>query len=76
VTIVLLLNSPKILHGRCKHIDVRYHFLRDLCKDGVIELKYCKTQDQLADIMTKALKLESFCKLREGLDMCDLSSIV
>jgi hypothetical protein len=70
------LSKNPVMHGRCKHIDVRYHFLRDLCKDGVIELKYCKTQDQLADIMTKALKLESFCKLREGLGMCDLSSIV
>jgi hypothetical protein len=68
------LSRNPILHGRCKHIDVRYYFLRDLCKDGVIELKYCKTQDQLADIMTKALKLESFCKLREGMGVCDLSS--
>jgi hypothetical protein len=70
------LSKNPILHGRCKHIDVRYHFLRDLCKDGVVELKYCKTQEQLADIMTKALKLESFCKLRECLGMCDLSSLV
>jgi hypothetical protein len=53
---------------------VGYYFLRDLCKDGVIELKYCKTQDQLADIMTKALKIESFSKLREGMGVCDLSS--
>ncbi|MCH93881.1 disease resistance protein [Trifolium medium] len=61
------------MHGRCKHIDVRYHFLRDLSKDGVIELKFCKSQNQLADIMTKALKLEAFCKLREALGVCDFS---
>ncbi|KAK2451463.1 putative mitochondrial protein [Trifolium repens] len=69
------LSKNPILHGRCKHIDVRYYFLRDLCKDGVIELKYCKSQDQLADIMTKALKIESFCTLREGMGVCSLSSI-
>ncbi|MCH89491.1 putative copia-type polyprotein [Trifolium medium] len=69
------LSKNPIMHGRCKHIDVRYHFLRDLCKDGVIELKYCKSQDQLADIMTKALKFESFCKLREGIGMCDSHSL-
>ncbi|CAJ2640382.1 unnamed protein product [Trifolium pratense] len=63
------LSKNPIMHGRCKHIDVRYHFLRDLSRDGVIELKYCKSQDQLADIMTKPLKLESFCRLREGLGM-------
>jgi hypothetical protein len=55
------LSKNPILHGRCKHIDVRYHFLRDLNKDGIIELSFYKSQDQLADIMTKALKL------REGL---------
>jgi hypothetical protein len=69
------LSKNPILHGRCKHIDVRYHFLRDLNKDGVIELSFCKSQDQLADIMTKALKLETFCKLREGLGVCDLNDI-
>jgi hypothetical protein len=69
------LSKNPIMHGRCKHIDVRYHFLRDLSKDGVIELKFCKSQDQLADIMTKALKIESFCKLRDSLGVCDLDSI-
>jgi hypothetical protein len=64
------------MHGRCKHIDVRYHFLRDLNKDGIIELKFCKSQDQLADIMTKALKVDSFSKLREGLGMCDLANLM
>lgn len=43
-------NSPSIklsknpaMHGRCKHIYVRYHFLKDLSNDGVIELKFCKS---------------------------------
>ncbi|GAU27144.1 hypothetical protein TSUD_104530 [Trifolium subterraneum] len=63
---IKLAKNP-IMHGRSKHINVRYHFLRDLNNEGVIELKHCRTNEQLADIMTKALKLESFCKLREGL---------
>jgi hypothetical protein len=69
------LSKNPIMHGRCKHIDVRFHFLRDLTKEGIIELTFCKSQDQLADIMTKALKLDTFCKLREGIGMCDSSSI-
>jgi hypothetical protein len=64
------------MHGRCKHIDVRFHFLRDLTKEGVVELKHCSTHEQLADIMTKALKLDTFCKLREDLSMCDVTSFV
>jgi hypothetical protein len=61
------LSKNPILHGRCKHIDVRFHFLRNLTRDGIVELVHCKTTDQLADILTKPLKLESYCKLREGL---------
>ncbi|GAU37152.1 hypothetical protein TSUD_293100 [Trifolium subterraneum] len=71
---IKLAKNP-IMHGRSKHIDVRYHFLRDLNNEGVIELKHCRTNEQLADIMTKALKLESFCKLREGLGVCALSCV-
>jgi hypothetical protein len=64
------------MQGRCKHIDVRFHFLRDLTKEGVVELKHCSTHEQLADIMTKALKLDTFCKLRENLSMCDATRVV
>jgi hypothetical protein len=63
------------MHGRCKHIDVRFHFLRDLTKDEVVELVHCKTEDQIADIFTKPLKLESFCRLRAKLGICDFDSL-
>jgi hypothetical protein len=61
-----------IMHGRSKHIDVRFHFLHELCKEGVIELKHCNTQDQIADIMTKALKMDAFEKLRSLLGVCEV----
>ena len=49
------LSKNPIMHGRSKHIDVRFHVLRDLTRDGVITLLHCRSQDQLADIMTKPL---------------------
>ena len=67
------LSKNPIVHGRSKHIDVRFHFLRDLAKDGVIELNHCNSQDQLADIMTKPLKLETLCNLRTRLAVEDVS---
>ncbi|GAU28376.1 hypothetical protein TSUD_257040 [Trifolium subterraneum] len=63
------LSRNPIMHERCKHIDVRFHFLRNLTKDGVVELRHCKSQEQLADLMTKSLKLEAFDMLRGGLGM-------
>lgn len=58
------LSKNPVMHGRSKHIDVRFHFLCDLIKDGELELKHCKTDEQIADIMTKPLKLEVFERLR------------
>ena len=63
------LSKNLIMHGHSKHIDVRFHFLHDLTKDGVVELKHCVTQEQVADIMTKSLKLDVFLKLHESMDV-------
>ena len=57
------LSKNPVMHGRSKHIDVHFHFLRDLTK-GVVELVHCGTQDQIVDVMTKPLKLDMFLKLR------------
>ena len=64
------LSKNPIMHGRSKHIDVRFHFLRDLSNEGIIDLIYCKSEEQIADIMTKPLKLSAFQKLRNLLGVC------
>lgn len=69
------LSKNSVLHGRSKHIDVRFHFLRNLCNDGVIELNYCNTRDQLADIVIKPLKVEEFQHMLSALGMLDESEI-
>lgn len=47
----------------------------DLTKEGKVELAYCGTKDQVADIMTKPLKLDVFVKLREPLGVCEVPSL-
>ena len=54
------LSKNLILHWKSKHIDVKYHFLRDLTKDWAIDLIYCKSEDQIVDLFTKPLKLFVF----------------
>nr|GFA68082.1 retrovirus-related Pol polyprotein from transposon TNT 1-94 [Tanacetum cinerariifolium] len=44
-----------VQHSRSKHIDIRYHFIKEQVKNGVIELYFVSTEYQLADLFTKAL---------------------
>jgi hypothetical protein len=64
------LSKNPVLHAKSKHIDVRFHFLRDLTKDGVIKLEHCDSKDQIADIMNKPLRQHVFLKFRESLGVC------
>ena len=49
---------------------MKYYFLRDLSNDETIKLVYCRSEDQVADIQTKPLKLATFVKLRGLLGVC------
>lgn len=61
-------------HGRTKHIDVRFHYIRSLIADGLIVLQYCNTGDQLADIFTKPLSVEKHKAMRVQLGVVELQS--
>nr|GEY84491.1 hypothetical protein [Tanacetum cinerariifolium] len=52
---VIALCCNNVQHSRSKHIDIRYHFIKEQVKIGVIELYFVNTEYQLADLFTKAL---------------------
>lgn len=45
------LSEGRGIHGRTKHIDVKYHYVRGEVEDGTVELSYVATLEQLADIL-------------------------
>ena len=47
------LASNAMTTNKTKHINIRFHFVRDLVKDGTVELTWCPTENMLADILTK-----------------------
>ena len=51
-------------HNRTKHIDIKYHYVREKVLDTTIELRYCPTRDMIADILTKGLTYDKFSRLR------------
>ena len=63
------LSKNPVQHGRSKHIDMKYHFLRDYVKKKVAKLQYCNTEEQVANIFTKALPVDRFKRLRTMLSV-------
>src|SRR5262249_7486646 len=58
------ISIAKVDHARTKHIRIKYHSIREAIKIGEVELVYCRTEEQLADIFTKPLQKTRFCFLR------------
>ncbi|KAF1332324.1 Integrase catalytic core protein, partial [Globisporangium splendens] len=63
---IALAKNPEF-HKRTKHIDIRYHFVREKVEDGQVVLEYCSTQEMLADLMTKPIPAAQFDALRTKL---------
>jgi hypothetical protein len=61
------LAKDPVQHQRRKHIELHMHFIRKLIHDQVIEVLFCPTEDQVADIFTKSLTEAKFSKLRSML---------
>ena len=47
---------------RTRHIDSRYHFIRGLLEDGLVEVEFVRSEDNISDIFTKNLNEKLFCK--------------
>lgn len=63
-TSAINLSKNSILHSKTKHIEIRYHFLRDHVQKGDYILEFVDTKNQLANIFTKPLPKESFLAIR------------
>nr|GEV04977.1 hypothetical protein [Tanacetum cinerariifolium] len=69
----IALCCKNVQHSRAKHIDVRYHFIKEQVENGTAELYFVRTKYQLADIFIKPLPREKFNFLIEKLGMRSMS---
>ena len=58
---IAMSKNPKF-HARTKHIDIKHNFIREKVENGELILKYCPTNDMIADLLTKALPRTLFEK--------------
>ncbi|KAH9657443.1 Integrase catalytic domain-containing protein [Citrus sinensis] len=66
---ISIANNP-VFHGKTKHFKIKLYFLRDVQREGEVQLIYCKTENQSADILTKALPKIRYEFLRQKLGVC------
>ena len=59
-------------HGRSKHVDIKYHFVREQVEQQTINILYCRSEEMTADIFTKGLAINQFKKLRTKLGMATM----
>nr|GEZ31279.1 putative RNA-directed DNA polymerase [Tanacetum cinerariifolium] len=62
----IAISCNPVQHSRTKHIDVRYHFIKEKVKKGIVELFFVRTEYQLADLFTKALPVESWSSKKQN----------
>ena len=72
---IALAKNP-ILHDRSKHIDVKFHFLRDCVDEGQIVIEFVETGRQLADVLIKPLGRLRFTELKKMIDMEGVQGII
>lgn len=68
-TSAISISKNPVHHSRSKHIDIRYHFIRDLVEDNVCNIEHIGMSEQLTDILTKPMESEKFERLRKGLGL-------
>jgi hypothetical protein len=65
-SVISLCKNP-VFHDRSKHIDTRFHCIRQCVEEGKLEVEHVGTKDQLADTLTKSLGRVKFLELKERL---------
>ena len=62
-SVIMLAKNP-VFHAKTKHIDVKYHFIRDMLEDKLLDLVKVHTDGNPADLMTKGLPSKRFAHCR------------
>ena len=63
-----------MFHDRLKHIEIKYHYIRDIVQRGAVKLMYVATEEQIVDVLTKPLARMKFEYFRERLGVLQIEA--
>jgi hypothetical protein len=69
------LSENPVFHDRSKHIEIKYHYIRDMVQRKIVHVQYLSTHEQIADIFTKPLAKTKFECFRERLGLVENASL-
>ena len=64
-----------MFHDRSKHIEMRYHYVRDMVQKNILSIQYVPTTKQTANILTKPLSLTKYVYFRDNLGVVENASL-
>ena len=70
------LSENPVFHDRSKHIEIKYHYIRDMVQRKAVHVQYLPTHEKIAYILTKPLARKKFEYFRERLGLMENTSLV
>ena len=61
-----------MFHDKSKHIEIKYHYIRDMVQRGVVKLQYVATEEKIADVLMNPLARVKFEYFRENLGVLQI----
>ena len=66
------LSENPVFHDKSKHIEIKYHYIRDMVQRGAVKLQYVATNEQIVDVLMKPLARVKFEYFREKLGVLQI----
>ena len=70
----MMLSENPVFHDKSKHIEIKYHFIKDMVQRGAVKLQYVAMEEQIADVLTKPMARVKFEYFRENLGVLQIEA--